>query len=126
MTARSPEALTCLHDRGAHFVLCRDKRPLPGFPWRSHTPDLDCVLAHPGNVGLIPYSVSTSALDVDTGEPGQLSLFHQPLVVVRSRRPGPSISTTGTTRHAATSKAMERLRMQRRSPQRQRLPAVVP
>ena len=68
MSVRSPEALTYLHDRGAHFVLCRDKRPLSGFPWRDHTPDLDCVLAHRGHVGLIPFSVETSALDVDEVE----------------------------------------------------------
>lgn len=88
MSARSPEALTYLHQHGAHFVLCRDKRPLAGFPWRAHTPDLDCVLAHRGNVGIIPFSVGTSALDVDTGEPTQLSLFHPPLVILRSQRPG--------------------------------------
>ena len=88
MPTRSPEALTSLHQRGAHFVLCRDKRPLPGFPWRAHTPALDCVLAHRGNVGLIPFSVGTSALDVDKGEPHQLSLFYPPLVILRSQRPG--------------------------------------
>lgn len=88
MPDRSPDALTYLHDRGAHFVLCRDKRPLAGFPWRAHTPDLDCVLAHRGNVGLIPFSVGTSALDVDKGEPHQLSLLHPPLVILRSQRPG--------------------------------------
>ena len=85
---RSPEALTYLHDCGAHFVLCWDKRPLSGFPWRDHTLDLDCVLAHRGNVGLIPFSVGTSVLDVDKGEPTQLSMFHQPLVIVPSQRPG--------------------------------------
>ena len=88
MPTRSPEALTYLHQRGAHFVLCRDKQPLPGFPWRAHTPALDCVLAHRGNVGLIPFSVGTSALDVDKGEPHQLSLFYPPLVILRSQRPG--------------------------------------
>ena len=88
MPTRSPEALTYLHQRGAHFVLCRDKRPLSGFPWRNHTPALDCVLAHRGNVGLIPFSVGTSALDVDKGEPHQLSLFYPPLVILRSQRPG--------------------------------------
>ena len=82
------EALTYLHNRGAHLVLCRDKRPLAGFPWRAHTPDLDCVLAHRGNVGIIPFSVGTSALDVDKGEPHQLSLLHPPLVILRSQRPG--------------------------------------
>ncbi len=88
MSTRSPEALTYLRQRGAHFVLCWDKRPLSGFPWRDYTPDLDCVLAHRGNVGLIPFSVGTSALDVDKGEPTQLSMFHQPLVIVPSQRPG--------------------------------------
>jgi len=88
MPDRSPEALTYLHDRGAHFVLCRDKQPLRGFPWRSHAPALDCVLAHRGNVGIIPFSLLTSALDVDKGEPTQLSLFHPPLVILKSRRPG--------------------------------------
>ena len=82
------QAITYLHDRGAHFVLCHDKWPLRGFPWRSHTPTLDCVLAHRGNVGLVPFSIETSALDVDRGEPTQLSLFHPPLVIVPSKRPG--------------------------------------
>ena len=89
MADRSPEALTYLYQQhGAHFVLCRDKRPLAGFPWRDHTPDLDCILAHRGNVGIIPFSVGTSALDVDKGEPQQLSLLHPPLVILRSQRPG--------------------------------------
>ena len=88
MPDRSPDALAYLHQRGAHFVLCGDKKPIRGFPWRSHAPDLDCVLAHPGNVGIIPFSVLTSALDVDKGEPTQLSLFHPPLVILKSRRPG--------------------------------------
>lgn len=82
------QALSYLHDRGAHFVLCRGKQPLRGFPWRSHAPDIDCVLVHRGNVGIIPFSVETSALDVDKGEPTQLSLFHPPLVILRSQRPG--------------------------------------
>ena len=83
------QALTYLHDRGAHFVLCRRSRqPIRGFPWGSHKPDLDCVLAHPSHVGIVPFSVETSALDVDRGEPMQLSFFHPPLVAVPSRQPG--------------------------------------
>ena len=88
MPDRSPESLTYLSTLGAHFVLCGGKKPIRGFPWRSHTPDLDCVLAHPGNVGIIPFSVGASALDVDKGEPTQLSLLHPPLVIVPSLRPG--------------------------------------
>lgn len=83
------QALTCLHDLGAHFVLCRRSRqPIRGFPWGSHKPDLDCVLAHPSHVGIVPFSVNTSALDVDHGTPTQLSLFHPPLIAVPSRQPG--------------------------------------
>ena len=84
----SKQALTYLHERGAHFVLCRSKWPIKGFPWRSHAPALDCILAHRGNVGIVPFSVETSALDVDRGEPTQLSLLHPPLVIVPSWRPG--------------------------------------
>ena len=84
----SKQAITYLHERGAHFVLCSGKQPIRGFPWRSHAPVLDCVLAHRGNVGIVPFSVETSALDVDKGEPTQLSLLHPPLVIVPSWRPG--------------------------------------
>ena len=83
------QALTYLHDIGAHFVLCRRSRqPIRGFPWGSHKPALDCVLAHPSHVGIVPFSVNTSALDVDHGKPTQLSLFHPPLIAVPSRQPG--------------------------------------
>ena len=77
-------ALAYLHDRGAHFVLLNDKRPL----WRGYMtrrPALEAVLHH-GEVGLIPWSLQTTALDVDDGEPAQLLLFHPPLVVLPSRR----------------------------------------
>ena len=83
------QALTYLDGLGAHFVLCRRSRqPIRGFPWGSHKPALDCVLAHSSHVGIVPFSVNTSALDVDCGEPAQLSLFRRPLVAVSSRQPG--------------------------------------
>ena len=87
-TPQRKQALSYLHDRGAQLVLCRGKLPIRGFPWRSHTPALDCVIAHRGNVGIIPFSVGTSALDVDKGDPTQLSLFQPPLVILKSQRPG--------------------------------------
>ena len=88
-TPQRKQALTYLHDLGAHFVLCRRSRqPIRGFPWGSHKPALDCVLAHPSHVGIVPFSVNTSALDVDRGKPTQLSLFWPPLVAVSSRQPG--------------------------------------
>ena len=75
-------ALAYLHDRGAHFVLLADKKPL----WRGYLkrrPALETVL-HSPELGIIPWSVQNTALDVDRGEPVQLCLFHPPLVVLAS------------------------------------------
>ena len=75
-------ALTYLHDRGAHFVLLADKKPL----WKGYLkrrPALETVL-HSPELGIIPWSVQNTALDVDRGEPVQLCLFHPPLVALAS------------------------------------------
>ena len=82
------EGLAYLHGLGAWMVLCRGKVPLPGSRWRTCRPDLDSLLAHPDTIGLVPFSVSTSALDVDEGNPAALALCHPPLVSCSSRRPG--------------------------------------
>ena len=74
-------ALTYLHDRGAHFVMLRsgkDKRPL----WRGYMtrrPALESVLQH-GAFGIVPWSLRTSALDVDAGEPAELCECCPPVV----------------------------------------------
>ena len=75
-------ALAYLHDRGAHFVLLADKKPL----WQGYLkrrPALETVL-HSPELGIIPWSVQNTALDVDRGQPLQLCVFHPPLVILAS------------------------------------------
>ena len=75
-------ALAYLHDRGAHFVLLADKKPL----WKGYLkrrPALETVL-HSPELGIVPWSLRNTVLDVDRGEPVQLCLFHPPLVVLAS------------------------------------------
>ena len=75
-------ALAYLQDRGAHFVLLADKKPL----WKGYLkrrPALETVL-HSPELGIVPWSLGNTVLDVDRGEPVQLCLFHPPLVVLAS------------------------------------------
>ena len=79
-------ALAYLHDRGTHFVLLADKKPL----WKGYLkrrPALETVL-HSPDLGIVPWSLGSTALDVDRGEPVQLCLFHPPLVVLSSGQDG--------------------------------------
>ena len=82
---QSPSTSTIYH-AGGHFVLClEDKRPV-WRSWQKLRPGLDVVLAHEGPLGLKPWSISTSALDVDTGNPGKLIEVWPPMAVLNSRR----------------------------------------
>ena len=75
-------ALAYLHDRGAHFVLLADKKPL----WQGYLkrrPALETVL-HSPELGIIPWSVQNTALAYDRGQPLQLCVFHPPLVILES------------------------------------------
>ena len=68
---RPLEAVAYLHDRGAHFVLCHGKRAI-WWRWQRRRPSLGLVLKHGREIGLIPYSVGASALDIDYGDIGEL------------------------------------------------------
>ena len=82
----NPQALQAIHHAGGHFVLClEDKRPV-WRSWQKLRPGLDVVLSHNGPVGLQPWSISTSALDVDAGDPGELIEAWPPMAVLDSRR----------------------------------------
>lgn len=59
-------AVAYLQNRGAHFVLCDGKRPV-WKRWQKRRPPVAVVTADPGNVGIMPASIDTSALDVDRG-----------------------------------------------------------
>ena len=80
------QALQTIYHSGGHFVLClEDKRPV-WRSWQKLRPGLDVVLAHEGPLGLKPWSISTSALDVDAGDPGELMQAWPPMAVLDSRR----------------------------------------
>ena len=82
----NPQALQTIYHSGGHFVLClKDKRPV-WRSWQKLRPGLDVVLAHEGPLGLKPWSISTSALDVDAGDPGELMQAWPPMAVLNSRR----------------------------------------
>ena len=80
---RPLEAVAYLHDRGAHFVLCHGKRAI-WWRWQRRRPSLGLVLKHGREIGLIPYSVGASALDIDYGDIGELIEAKPPLVTVAS------------------------------------------
>ncbi|MDE0705707.1 MAG: primase C-terminal domain-containing protein, partial [Rhodospirillaceae bacterium] len=63
---------------------CAGTRPL-WRRWQKRRPPLDICLTHP-EIGLVPFSVGTSALDVDVGEIGELIEAAPPLVTVPSPR----------------------------------------
>ena len=84
----NPQALQAIHHAGGHFILClEDKRPV-WRSWQKLRPGLDVVMAHDGPLGLRPWSVSTTALDVDTGDPSILIEDWPPMAVLDSRRRG--------------------------------------
>lgn len=73
-------ALRALHERGGHFVLCEGKRPI-WWKWHKLRPDLEVVIGHGDNIGIVPFSIGTSALDIDFGAIGELVEVTDPLVV---------------------------------------------
>ena len=81
-----------LHGRGAHLVLTdATKKPSGGSGWLEMRPPLREVIAHiegDGLVGVVPWSLGLSVLDVDLGNWGELASCFKPLLVVQSRKPG--------------------------------------
>ena len=79
------KAVVCLHDRGGHFVLCKGKRPI--WPaWQRRRPGLDVATTHGPEIGIIPWSIGTSALDIDLGDIGELVEATMPLATLASPR----------------------------------------
>ena len=97
MTGHSRQVLADLHGHGAAFVLCRggrhgfrnrnDKLPIHAG-WRHIRLPVAVVEAHGPGIGIIPYSIGTSALDVDFGDIGELIDATGPLVTVETLRKG--------------------------------------
>ena len=80
------QSLETITENAGHLVLIkRGKRSPVWSRWQKRTPSLDVVRAHDGRLGLVPYSIGSTALDVDHGDPRDLPT---PWTQYRSRRPG--------------------------------------
>ena len=92
---RLSQAIKNLHDLGAHFVLCwggdgqQRKAPITAN-WQMLRPPIARILAHYPNrpLGIVPWSVQTTALDKDFGDASQLIAERPPLAELLSQRPG--------------------------------------
>lgn len=78
-------------DHGAHIVLAdSDKRPCwldtGPYSWPRRRPSSEVIETHRGWFGIVPWSIETTGLDVDTGDPLQLSIFCEPIANLRTRR----------------------------------------
>ena len=86
------EAVVALADRGAHVVLAdHAKRPCWDgaiYSWTHKRPSGAVIRQHEGLFGIVPWSIRSTALDVDEGDPLQLRLKHPPFADLPTRRPG--------------------------------------
>lgn len=85
-----PGSVARLAEAGAHFVLCREnKRPL-WMRWQRRRPSADVAQSHldgaHGPLGVVPWSLRSTALDVDQGDPSELFDHYEPWADVPSRR----------------------------------------
>ena len=59
--------IKALHDVGAHLVLCRAKVPIHTGCYRNR-PSVDECVNHDGQLGIMPSSIGSTALDLDYGD----------------------------------------------------------
>lgn len=87
-TATAVAALAANHS--AHIILCDpEKRPYwdgRHYGWKRRRPSAEVIEAHPGPFGIVPWSVRTTGLDVDHGDPVQLSMLADPIANLQTFR----------------------------------------
>ena len=86
---RAVAALAVEHD--AHVVLAdANKRPCwlesGPYSWRRRRATPELIAEHRGRFGIVPWSIRTTGLDVDDGDPQELALAASPLVTLPTRR----------------------------------------
>ena len=86
------KAINILADAGAHFVLCNpDKKPR-WSGWNTRWPAASTAAIHRalqvGPVGVIPFSLDSTALDIDRGDPSELFRVHPPWAILPTKRRG--------------------------------------
>ena len=78
-------------EHSAHIVLC-DAAKAPcwlesgPYSWTRRRPSPDVIRAHRGPFGVVPWSLRTTGLDVDYGDPLRLCQVIDPIVTLPSRR----------------------------------------
>ena len=86
------QAVVALADKGAYIVLAdHAKRPCWDgaiYSWKHQRPSGAVIEQHDGLFGIVPWSIRSTALDVDEGDPLQLRLKHPPFADLPTRRPG--------------------------------------
>ena len=85
------QSIVRLTDAGAHLVLCRpDKKSPLWVGWQKRRPSADVAQAHVddahGPLGVIPWSLRSTALDIDEGDPDELRSSFEPWADLASRR----------------------------------------
>ena len=89
LSNQKTDPVAFLYERGAHFVLCREnKKPIWSLGWKNLRARPDTCRAHDGPLGIVPYSIKTTALDVDEGDPKVLLNEYPALASIASRRLG--------------------------------------
>ena len=90
-TGSDIEALADLSSSGAHLVLAdQDKHPIREG-WLARPPSTKSVRNHISNgglVGVVPWSLRCSLVDIDAGAPSDLLTTHSPVTGWATRRPG--------------------------------------
>ena len=86
-----PGAESALVSAGAHFVLCTPNKKPIWKRWPRRRPTAEVAALHRrehGPIGVIPWSLRSTGLDVDAGDPRQLLLAFGPWALIASRRRG--------------------------------------
>ena len=79
-------AIAYLHKKRARFVICKGKRPIEkGWPNRRPSVESVCNYENAGlDLGLVPFSIGTTVLDVDHGNATELATAAPPLTSLKT------------------------------------------
>ena len=104
---KSVHAESALVSAGAHFVLCAPSKKPIWSGWNLRRPTAEVAALHRrehGPLGVIPWSLRSTGLDVDAGDPRQLLLAFGPWALIPSKRRGGRHAYYDDTESRANSK----------------------
>ena len=82
------DSLVSLWNSDAHIVLCNPEKKPIHRGYMKQRPGLEAVLDHADLLGLVPWSLGLSALDLDHGNPEPIVRDFPPLISVPTKRQG--------------------------------------